>query len=88
MKLITLITAEVCIAELATVCSANDTILLRQDAVYLARRTDIDWPCQQVMALGSDVTVRQIAPVKGIAIINDAQWVQFAATASQVVLWR
>lgn len=88
MKLITLTRPMIDMAELALICSPNDTLLLRQDAVYLARRNDINWPSQQVTALSSDLTVRQISVVAGIRIIDDQEWVQITANAAQVVLWR
>jgi sulfur relay protein TusB/DsrH len=88
MKLITLVNPNVNIAELATFCDKNDTILLRQDAVYLARRSDIHWPCQKVTALESDLKVRKVIPVADIIIIDDAQWVKLTASAVQVMLWR
>lgn len=88
MKLITLTHPNIHCAELATICQPADTLLLRQDAVYLAQRTDINWPCQQVVALASDLTVRQISPAAGITVINNESWVQLAANAAQVLLWR
>ncbi|MAD75834.1 MAG: hypothetical protein CML20_13795 [Rheinheimera sp.] len=88
MKLISLINPDATLAELAPLCDNDDTLLLRQDAVYLARRTDIRWPCQNISALKSDLEVRSITPAPGISIIDDARWVELAASAAQVVLWR
>ncbi|WP_372625838.1 DsrH/TusB family sulfur metabolism protein [Arsukibacterium sp.] len=88
MKLISLINPEITIAELATLCDKGDTLLLRQDAVYLARRSDIRWPCQNVTVLKSDLEVRKITPTTGISIIDDAQWVELTASATQVMLWQ
>lgn len=88
MKLISLINPDITIAELATFCDKDDTLLLRQDAVYLARRNDIHWPCHNITALKSDLEVRNITPTTGISIIDDAQWVELTVSATQVMLWR
>ncbi|HAW91839.1 MULTISPECIES: DsrH/TusB family sulfur metabolism protein [unclassified Arsukibacterium] len=88
MKLISLINSGINIVELATFCDNDDTVLLRQDAVYLARRNDIHWPCTNITVLKSDLEVRKISPATGITIIDDAQWVELAARATQVMLWR
>ena len=88
MKLITLINADVNFAELALLCDKADRLLLRQDAVYLARRSDIAWPCQNIFELSSDLNVRQLTPITGISAISDSEWVELTATAAQVMLWR
>ena len=88
MKLITLISPDVNFAELALLCDKADTLLLRQDAVYLARRSDIAWPCANIVALSSDLNVRQLTPIAGINAISAPEWVKLTAIASQVMLWR
>lgn len=88
MKLINLTSPAVNVAELALLCQATDTLLLRQDAVYLARRSDIAWPCDTILALATDLDVRQIIPVTAIRAISAAQWVELTASAKQVILWR
>lgn len=88
MKLITLTSPAVNIAELALLCQPVDTLLLRQDAVYLARRNDIVWPCNTVLALDTDLSVRQLTPATAVRAISAAEWVKLTAAASQVLLWR
>ncbi|KKO50584.1 hypothetical protein VT06_01000 [Arsukibacterium sp. MJ3] len=88
MKLITLISPAIILPELAEICQLDDIILLRQDAVYLAQQSDINWPCRKVVALHSDVNLRHVSATAGITIIDDDNWVQLVATASQVLLWR
>ena len=88
MKLITLIHPDVDFAALTLICSSSDTLLLRQDAVYLARRNDIEWPSQHVTVLSSDLAIRQITAVESLSIIDDTEWVKLAAKAAQVILWR
>ncbi|KKO46622.1 hypothetical protein WG68_04865 [Arsukibacterium ikkense] len=88
MKLINLTRPDVNIAELALICDSTDTLLLRQDAVYLAARNDICWPCSMILALSSDLMVRQITPIAGIKPITAEKWVELSANASQVLLWR
>ncbi|SNY42431.1 sulfur relay protein TusB/DsrH [Arsukibacterium tuosuense] len=88
MKLINLTSPAFNFAELALLCEQADVLLLRQDAVYLAGRNDIHWPCNNILALKSDLEVRQLTPIAGISAISDAEWVELTATASQVMLWR
>jgi sulfur relay protein TusB/DsrH len=88
MKLITLTSPAVNITDLALLCQPGDTLLLRQDAVYLARRSDIAWPCDTIVALTTDLDVRQIIPDTAIRGISTAEWVELTASAKQVILWR
>ncbi|MDX1677847.1 DsrH/TusB family sulfur metabolism protein [Arsukibacterium sp.] len=88
MKLINLINPTINFAELAMLCQQTDTLLLRQDAVYLAARSDIKWPSATVLALDTDLSVRQLLPHSAIGIVSAVQWVELTATASQVLLWR
>lgn len=87
MTLYSLISTQPDLSALAAICAPTDAILLRQDAVYLTTRGDITWPVQTVYALQSDVQGRNIAPVQGIDIINDARWVELVAEAEQNILW-
>lgn len=88
MKLINLTSPAVNFAELALLCEQADVLLLRQDAVYLAGRNDIHWPCNNIVALKSDLDVRQLTPNAGISTISVQKWIELTATASQVILWR
>jgi len=87
MKLISVISASVNVNELSLICQPGDTILLRQDAVYLCLRSDVNWPCQ-LYALDVDLQVRQIMPVAAVTVINAEQWVELSISAEQNVLWQ
>lgn len=87
MKLITIIDPGINPIELATICAADDAILLRQDASWLAARTDITWPVARVYVRQADVQLRQIKVDNGIAGITDQQWIEMTITAEQNLLW-
>ncbi|WP_213994937.1 DsrH/TusB family sulfur metabolism protein [Arsukibacterium sp.] len=88
MKLINLTNPAVDLTQLARLCEQADTVLLRQDAVYLAHRNDITWPCNNIIALGTDVRIRNVSPIAAIGVISAAEWVELTVTATQVLLWR
>lgn len=87
MKLITLIQPTLFLTDLAIICSPQDGILLRQDAVWLSIREDLDWPVQQVYVLQADVQLRQLTPAKPAQVITNEQWVALTIAAEQVLLW-
>ncbi|MDP2713218.1 DsrH/TusB family sulfur metabolism protein [Rheinheimera sp.] len=88
MKLINIINPAVNIGDLAVICLADDVILLRQDAVYLATRNDIVWPTARVYALDSDIAIRQLTVQPDITALSAQQWLQLSIDASQVLLWQ
>lgn len=87
MKLINLISPLNNLSSLIAYCQPDDIILLRQDAVYLACRSDYTFPVT-TFALQSDVSWRNIALPAHITAIDDARWVQLSAQATQNLLWR
>lgn len=87
MKLISVISPSVNLSELSLICQAQDIILLRQDAVYLCLRSDLNWPALPY-ALDVDLQLRKITPVAAITVINAQQWVELSISAKQNVLWQ
>lgn len=87
MKLFNLITPSANIAELAALASAEDVLLLRQDAVFLAHQTALSFP-GKIVALETDVQWRQITLPPDIEPISASQWVRLSASAAQSILWR
>jgi sulfur relay protein TusB/DsrH len=87
MKLISVISPSVSLSELSLICQAQDIILLRQDAVYLCLRSDLNWPAQ-LYALDVDIQVRQITPVTNVTVINARRWVELSISAEQNLLWQ
>lgn len=88
MKLITLIQPTLSLSDLTAICRPEDGILLRQDAVWLSIRQDINWPVQHVYALQSDMLLRGLPAVPQVIVINDATWVALTIKAQQVLLWQ
>lgn len=88
MKLITLINPSLVLADLAVICQPDDAILLRQDAVWLCVRNDIDWPLDNLYALQSDVQLRQLTVKPPVRVIDNTQWVALTIEAQQVLLWQ
>lgn len=86
MKLINLITPSANLTDLTALTSADDLLLLRQDAVYLAYQAALPFP-GQVLALESDINWRNITLPAHIRAITDAEWVTLSANASQNLLW-
>lgn len=86
MKLINLINPSANLAEIAQLCAADDLLLLRQDAVYLACQPNLAFPVP-ILALLSDVTWRQLRLPAHIRAISDAEWVKLSAQAEQNLLW-
>lgn len=86
MKLINLINPSANLAEIAQLCAADDLLLLRQDAVYLAYQPNLTFPVP-ILALLSDVTWRQLCLPTHIRAISDAEWVKLSAQAEQNLLW-
>lgn len=88
MKLITLTSTNIDIAELNLLCLTTDAILLRQDAVYLTKRPDLLWPTSELYALDIDLQARNITDLAGFTSITAAQWVELTITASTNILWQ
>jgi sulfur relay protein TusB/DsrH len=88
MKLITLTSANIDIAELNLLCLATDAILFRQDAVYLIKRLNLAWPTTKLYALKFDLQARNITVHAGITSITAEQWVELTIAASQNILWQ
>ena len=88
MKLISIISPTINLADLALVCAATDAILLRQDAVYLCLRNDISWPTTQRYALDSDIYVRHVLVPEDIVIVTAKQWLELTINAKQNLLWQ
>lgn len=87
MKLISLIHPLGDFDELAALCTAEDALLLRQDAVYLCLRPDIKWPVRLCYALDIDVQSRNITVPDSVQLINAAQWVELVVQAEVNLLW-
>ena len=87
MKLFNLITPSANIAELAALASAEDALLLRQDAVFLAHQAALPFP-GKIVALETDVLWRQVTLPHYIEPISASQWVHLSASAAQSLLWR
>ncbi len=88
MKLITIIHPELSVPELALLCQPDDAILLRQDAVWLVRRSDISWPVHTLYVLQSDLQLRQLQAPAQFQLIDARRWVELTAQAQQVLLWQ
>ena len=86
MKLITLTKPLLDTTALSAICAPGDSILLRQDAVYLCLQPGLTLPVP-VLALASDVQWRNIEPQAKIELIDDARWVELCASANQNLLW-
>lgn len=87
MKLISVISPSVNLAELSLICQFEDIILLRQDAVYLCLRTDLSWP-GQLYALEVDMQARQISPQTAVTLISAERWLELSISAKQNMLWQ
>lgn len=87
MKLISLINPLTDFNELAALCTPEDALLLRQDAVYLCLRPDIKWPVSKCYALDIDVQSRNITVPTSVQLINSAQWVELVIQAEVNLLW-
>lgn len=87
MKLFSLISPLQNWQSLNQLCQSDDAILLRQDAVYMCLRHDINWPSSKLYILDSDLTVRQLSAPPAFSVINAAQWVALCAAATQNLLW-
>ncbi len=64
--------------------SATDALLLRQDAVYLARTPEL-LPASQCYMLAQDAADRQISGPASIHLLDDAQWVALTLQATTVM---
>ncbi|GAB59774.1 DsrH/TusB family sulfur metabolism protein [Rheinheimera nanhaiensis] len=87
MKLISLINPLTDFNELAALCTPADALLLRQDAVYLCLRANVQWPVSQCYALDIDVQSRNITVPDSVQLINAAQWVELVVQAEVNLLW-
>lgn len=88
MILFTLTSSSLNFAELQLVCSSSDTVLLRQDAVYLLKRQDFVWPTKQLFALDIDLQARNISAPAEIKPISAKDWVALTIQAKQNILWQ
>ena len=88
MTLISITNPSVDFAELSLVCQPQDSILLRQDAVYLCTRTDINWPTAKLYALDVDVQVRKLSALPAFSVIKAERWVELCVAAKVNVLWQ
>lgn len=88
MKLITLISPTLNMAQLQLICQPQDAILLRQDAVYLCRRPDLQWPQVALYVLATDASARQLNVPDTITAITETQWLNLTITAEQNLLWQ
>ncbi|MDP4944547.1 DsrH/TusB family sulfur metabolism protein [Alishewanella sp. SMS8] len=87
MILFNLINPAADLTELAQLCTPADTVLLRQDAVYLVLQPSLPFTCR-VLALSSDLAWRNLAKPAHIQLINTQEWVQLTAAANKSILWR
>ncbi|MBZ9610704.1 DsrH/TusB family sulfur metabolism protein [Rheinheimera maricola] len=87
MKLISITSPAIVMDELSLVSLPEDSILLRQDAVYLCARIDIVWPTIQLYALDIDVNVRQVQVANNISVISAERWVELCIEAQVNILW-
>ncbi len=87
MKLINIISSCPDLQSLSRVTSTADAILLRQDAVYLASRTDIAWPACGLYVLAPDLLVRKLTASAAFTVISDEEWVELTCQAQQSMLW-
>ncbi|MCF4009878.1 DsrH/TusB family sulfur relay protein [Rheinheimera sp. UJ63] len=87
MLLFNLINPAADLTELAQLCTPADTVLLRQDAVYLVLQPTLPFACS-VLALASDIAWRNISAPTHIQLINAQEWVQLTAAANKSILWR
>ena len=87
MKLISLINTLTDFNELAALCTPEDALLLRQDAVYLCLRADVQWPASKCYALDIDVQSRNITLPDSVQLIDAAQWVELVVQAEVNLLW-
>ena len=64
--------------------SGSDALILRQDAVYLARTPEMLPSCQCYM-LAQDAADRQISCPPTIHLLDDTQWVALTLQATTVM---
>lgn len=88
MKLITLTSPACDLPALSALCNNEDAILLRQDAVYLVKQAEINWPVKQLYVLESDLLVRQLSAAAPWLVIDASRWVELTITAGQTILWQ
>lgn len=62
----------------------EDALLFRQDGCYLLLQPE-NWPTQQLFALATDVTSRQIPVPHTVALIDDLQWVELCCQAKRII---
>lgn len=87
MKLINVISSSPDLQSLERITSSADAILLRQDAVYLASRSDVVWPACRLYVLSSDLIVRKLTASSAFTVISDTEWVELTCQAQQSMLW-
>lgn len=69
--------------DLLRLVSAEDKVLLRQEAVYLMRTRRLDHlPCP-VYCLAADAAVRGIMISEPFTALNDSQWLDLVLQAKQ-----
>lgn len=88
MKLITLTSPACDLPALSALCNSEDAILLCQDAVYLVKQAEINWPVKQLYVLESDLLVRQLSAAAPWLVIDASRWVELTIAAGQTILWQ
>ncbi|MEE2003325.1 DsrH/TusB family sulfur metabolism protein [Alkalimonas sp. MEB108] len=86
MKLVHWIYPELPAQSLLAQLAPQDLLLLRQDGCYSLALPWPELPCR-LRVLATDLTARGLNAKAPWQTIDDSDWVELAAQASQVVLW-
>ena len=74
------------LSALLTFATADDYLLLRQDAVYLLLQPQ-HWPCR-LGVLANDLQARGLVCPADVDKLTDSQWVELTLQATQVILYQ
>lgn len=88
MTLISITTPSFDSDQLSLICQPQDSILLRQDAVYVCARKDINWPTAKLYVLDVDLQVRKLSALPAFSVINAECWVKLCIAAKVNILWQ